>query len=141
MLVIGGFILMYIIGKPVVETIQYRVMGEQTEGRIIGFRGRGTSTSVFNENSGKSGSKNRSRRPVYRYPVTEGSLDSLDGYSKSTIIIPWMNFELNEKVNVVFDKNEPSNSFIFSIGIIFTDTFLLLLSLYMIKLGVTKRDN
>ena len=132
---------MYIIGKPVVETIQYRVMGEQTEGRIIGFRGRGTSTSVFNENSGKSGSKNRSRRPVYRYPVTEGSLDSLDGYSKSTIIIPWMNFELNEKVNVVFDKNEPSNSFIFSIGIIFTDTFLLLLSLYMIKLGVTKRDN
>lgn len=141
MLVIGGFILMYIIGKPVVETIQYRVMGEQTEGRIIGFRGRGTSTSVFNENTGKSGSKNRSRRPVYRYPVTEGSLDSLDGYSKSTIIIPWMNFELNEKVNVVFDKNEPSNSFIFSIGIIFTDTFLLLLSLYMIKLGVTKRDN
>jgi len=141
MLVIGGFILMYIIGKPVVETIQYRVMGEQTEGRIIGFRGRGTSTSVFNENSGKSGSKNRSRRPVYRYPVTEGSLDSLDGYSKSTIIIPWMNFELNEKVNVVFDKNEPSNSFIFNIGIIFTDTLLLLLSLYMIKLGVTKRDN
>lgn len=141
MLVIGGFILMYIIGKPVVETIQYRVMGEQTEGRIIGFRGRGTSTSVFYENTGKSGSKNRSRRPVYRYPVTEGSLDSLDGYSKSTIIIPWMNFELNEKVNVVFDKNEPSNSFIFSIGIIFTDTFLLLLSLYMIKLGVTKRDN
>lgn len=132
---------MYIIGKPVVETIQYRVMGEQTEGRIIGFRGRGTSTSVFYENTGKSGSKNRSRRPVYRYPVTEGSLDSLDGYSKSTIIIPWMNFELNEKVNVVFDKNEPSNSFIFSIGIIFTDTFLLLLSLYMIKLGVTKRDN
>ena len=132
---------MYIIGKPVVETIQYRVMGEQTEGRIIGFRGRGTSTSVFNENTGKSGSKNRSRRPVYRYPVTEGSLDSLDGYSKSTIIIPWMNFELNEKVNVVFDKNEPSNSFIFNIGIIFTDTLLLLLSLYMIKLGVTKRDN
>lgn len=141
MLVIGGFILMYIIGKPVVETIQYRVMGEQTEGRIIGFRGRGTSTSVFNENTGKSGSKNRSRRPVYRYPVTEGSLDSLDGYSKSTIIIPWMNFELNEKINVVFDKNEPSNSHIFSIGIIFTDTLLLLLSLYMIKLGVTKRDN
>lgn len=141
MLVIGGFILMYIIGKPVVETIQYRLMGEHSEGRIIGFRGRGTSTSVFTENTGKSGSKYRSRRPVYRYPVTEGSLDSLDGYSKSTIIIPWMNFELNEKVTVVFDKSEPSNSHIFSIGIVFTDTLLLLLCLYMIKLGVTRRDS
>jgi Protein of unknown function (DUF3592) len=141
LLVVGGFILMYIIGKPVVETIQYRAVGEHSEGRIIGFRGRGSSTSVFDENTGKSGSKHRSRRPVYRYPVTEGSLDSLDGYSKSTIIIPWMNFELNEKVTVVFDKSEPSKSHIFSMGIIFTDTLLLLLCLYMVKLGVTRRDS
>lgn len=141
LLVIGGFILIYIIGKPMVETIQYRFAGEHIDGRVIGFRGRGTSTSVFDENTGKSGNKHRSRRPVYRYPAASGSLDSLDGYAKSTIIFPWLNFELNEKVTVVFDKNDPSKSHIFSPGIFFTDTLLLLLSLYMVKLGVTKRDS
>jgi len=141
LLVIGGFILIYIIGKPMVETIQYRFGGEHIDGRVIGFRGRGTSTSVFDENTGKSGNKHRSRRPVYRYPAASGSLDSLDGYAKSTIIFPWLNFELNEKVTVVFDKNDPSKSHIFSPGIFFTDTLLLLLSLYMVKLGVTKRDS
>jgi len=141
LLVIGGFILIYIIGKPMVETIQYRFAGEHIDGRVIGFRGRGTSTSVFDENTGKSGNKHRSRRPVYRYPAASGSLDSLDGYAKSTIIFPWLNFELNEKVTVVFDKNDPSKSHIFSLGIFFTDTLLLLLSLYMVKLGVTKRDS
>ncbi len=141
LLVIGGFILIYIIRKPMVETIQYRFAGEHIDGRVIGFRGRGTSTSVFDENTGKSGNKHRSRRPVYRYPAASGSLDSLDGYAKSTIIFPWLNFELNEKVTVVFDKNDPSKSHIFSLGIFFTDTLLLLLSLYMVKLGVTKRDS
>ena len=141
LLVIGGFILIYIIGKPMVETIQYRFAGEHIDGRVIGFRGRGTSTSVFDENTGKSGNKHRSRRPVYRYPAASGSLDSLDGYAKSTIIFPWLNFELNEKVTVVFDKNDPSKSHIFSPGIFFTDTLLLLLSLYMVKLGVTRRDS
>jgi len=141
LLVIGGFILIYIIGKPVIETIQYRFAGEHIDGRVIGFRGRGTSTSVFDENTGKSGNKHRSRRPVYRYPAASGSLDSLDGYAKSTIIFPWLNFELNEKVTIVFDKNDPSKSYIFSLGIFFTDTLLLLLSLYMVKLGVTRRDS
>jgi len=141
LLVIGGFILLYIIGKPMVETIQYRFGGEHIEGRVIGFRGKGTSTTVFDENTGKSGKKHRARRPVYRYPAASGSLDSLDGYAKSTIIFPWLNFELNEKVTVVFDKADPSKSHIFSLGIFFTDTLLILLSLYMVKLGVTRRDS
>jgi len=85
--------------------------------------------------------ENQERSTVYRYPAASGSLDSLDGYAKSTIIFPWLNFELNEKVTVVFNKVDPSKSHIFSLGIFFTDTLLILLSLYMVKLGVTRRDS
>ncbi len=141
LLVVGGFILIYIIGKPMLETIQYKMSGESTTGKVIGFRGKGASNAVLEDNTGRSNGKQRSRRPVYRYPVTESSLDSLDGYAKSAIILPWMNFELNEKVTVVFDKVDPSRSHIFGMGIFFTDTLLILLSLYMAKLGVTKRNS
>lgn len=138
LLVLGGCLLAYIIGKPALETLQYRFSGQHVEGRIIGFRGRGTSTTIFEENAGKSGRKTRSRRAVYRYPTSEGSLDSLDGYSKSVILLPWLNFELNEKVSVVFPLKEPDNSHIFSIGCMLSDVVLLLLCLFMIKLGVTR---
>lgn len=140
LLVLGGILLIYIIGKPLTETINYRITGIHTEGRVIGFRGRGSSTTVFEENTGKSGKKSRSRRPVYRYQAIEGSLDSMDGYSKSTILLPWLNFELNDRVNVVFPKDDPARSHIFSLGIIATDLVLLLLCLFMIKLGIKKSN-
>lgn len=62
MLIFGGCILIYIIGKPVLETIQYRLSGQYAEGRVIGFRGRGSSITVFEENTSKHGKKIRSRR-------------------------------------------------------------------------------
>lgn len=138
LLVLGGIVLIYIIGKPMVETIQYQLTGSSVQGTIIGFRGSKTSTSVFAENTAKKRGKYRARRPVYRYPIKVGSLDSLDGYAKSTIIIPWLNFDLHENVKVVMDKNNPVKSHIFSPGIFFTDFLLLLLCLYMIKLGIKK---
>lgn len=138
MLILGGCILIYIIGKPVLETIQYRLSGQNAEGRVIGFRGRGSSITVFEENTSKHGKKARSRRPVYRFPVSVGSLDSLDAFSKSSILLPWLNFELNEKVSIVFKENEPDKSYIFSLGSLISDMVLLLLSGYMIKLGVTR---
>ena len=140
LLIAGGFVLIYIIGKPMVETIQYQVDGNKVKGIVIGFRGSKSSKSIYEDNTTKVGKKYKARRPVYRYPKVAGSLDSLQGYAKSTIILPWMNFELHEEVNVVMDKNDPSQSHIFSKGIFFTDCILILLSLYMVKLGIRKSD-
>jgi Protein of unknown function (DUF3592) len=140
MLVVGGFILLYIVGKPLAESIQYRFTGNSVEGKVIGFRGRGSSKTIFDDNTGQKGKHRVARRPVYRYPITEGSLDSLDGYAKSTVLIPWFNFESSEKVTVVFNKKNPKQSHIFSLGIIITDTLLILLCLYMVKLGLSKRQ-
>lgn len=125
---------MYIVGKPMTETIYNKFSGSVVEGRIIGFRGKGTSTAVLEQNYGK---KYKARRPVYRYPATMGSLDSLDGFSSSGILLPWLNFNLNDKVTVVFPENEPQKSHIYSIGIFFSDLVLLLLCLYMVKLGIS----
>ncbi|MBK6786017.1 MAG: hypothetical protein IPG79_21440 [Saprospiraceae bacterium] len=138
LLVAGGCVLLYIIGKPVVETLQYQINGESVKGIVIGFRGSKNSKTIFEENTAKYGKKHRARRPVYRYPIKSGSLDSLDGYAKSTIIFPWFNFELHEEVKVVMDKKVPSRSHIFSPGIFLTDFMLILLCLYMVKLGITR---
>ncbi len=138
LLILGGFILIYIIGKPMVETIQYRVRGNTVSGIVMGFRGSKSSKAIFEDNTAKKSKKYRSRRPVYRYPIKSGSLDSLDGYAKSTIILPWLNFNLGEKVCVVMDKYEPSRSHIFSLGVFITDFLLILLSLYMVKLGFSR---
>jgi hypothetical protein len=107
LLIAGGFVLIYIIGKPMVETIQYQLDGNKVKGIVIGFRGSKSSKSIFEDNTTKVGKKYKARRPVYRYPKVAGSLDSLQGYATSTIILPWMNFELHEEVNVVMDKNDP----------------------------------
>ena len=140
LLIAGRFVMIYIIGKPMVETIQYQLDGNKVKGIVIGFRGSKSSKSIFEDNTTKVGKKYKARRPVYRYPKVAGSLDSLQGYATSTIILPWMNFELHEEVNVVMDKNDPSQSHIFSKGIFFTDCILILLSLYMVKLGIRKSD-
>ena len=116
LLVIGGFILMYIIGKPVVETLQYQLSGNSVKGVVIGFRGSKSSKTVFDDNTA-------------------------NGYAKSTIIIPWLNFEMYEEVKVVMDKNDPTRSHIFSKGILMTDVILILLCLYMVKLGITRSDS
>ncbi|MBK8056015.1 MAG: hypothetical protein IPK35_22790 [Saprospiraceae bacterium] len=141
LLIAGGFILIFIIGKPMVETIQYQVSGNKVKGIVVGFRGSKSSKSIFEDNTSKVGKKYKARRPVYRYPKVAGSLDSLEGYARSTIILPWMNFDLNEEVTVVMDKNDPSQSHIFSIGVFFTDCILILLSLYMVKLGFRRSDS
>jgi hypothetical protein len=141
LLVMGGLFLLYIIGKPMVESIQYRFSGTNVTGKVIGFRGRGSSKTVFEDNTGRKGKHYRARRPVYRYPIKEGSLDSLDGYAKSTVLIPWFNFDLNERVTVVVNRDDASKSHVFSIGILFTDFILLLLCIYMVKLGITRPDS
>lgn len=141
LLIAGGFVLIYIIGKPMVETIQYQEDGNKVKGIVIGFRGSKSSKSIFEDNTAKVGKKYRARRPVYRYPIASGSLDSLEGFARSTVIFPWLNFNLHEEVTVVMDKGDPSQSHIFSIGVFFTDCILILLSLYMVKLGFRRSDS
>ncbi len=139
LLIAGGFILIYIIGMPMVETIQYRIKGIAVEGKVIGFRGSSkTSKTIFDDNIARIGKKHRARRPVYRYPIASGSLDSLEGFARSTVIFPWLNFDLHEEVTIVMDKSNPSRSHIFSKGIFLTDFILIFLCLYMIKLGITR---
>lgn len=139
MLVVGGLILLFITGRPLVEAIQYKWSGLSVEGRVIGFRGSKTSKTVFEENTAKKHKGRRSRRPVFRYPIAPTSLDSLDGFSKSVILIPMFNFELHDKVSVVMDKNDPEKAHIFSIGMLFSDFLLVAFSFFMMGLGFYKK--
>lgn len=140
LLVSGGLVLVFITGKPIVETLQYKWSGTTVEGRVIGFRGSGTSKTVFEDNTAKKHKGRRSRRPVFRYPIAPTSLDSLDGFSKSVILIPMFNYELHEKVNVVMDKNNPEKAYIYGLGIIFSDVLLVAFSFFMIGLGFYRRS-
>lgn len=137
--VVGGIILLYIVGKPFVEKWQFKFSGEHKEGIVIGFRGRGASKSILTENIGKSNGKSRSRRPVYRFPIAQNSLDSITAFSSSTVLIPWFNYRIGEKVTVVHRKGRPNLSHIFSFGIVITDMLMIFISLLMIYIGFYKR--
>ena len=139
LLITGGFILLYIIGNPLLEKIRYKWSGQTVEGRVIGFRGSKSSKTVFEKNTARKHKGRRSRRPVFRYPVAPASLDSLDGFSGSAILIPWFNYEINDKVEVVMHKDDPEKAHIFGIGLIFTDLLLLAFCVFMIFLGFYKR--
>ncbi|MBK8700751.1 MAG: hypothetical protein IPN29_14910 [Saprospiraceae bacterium] len=135
LLVAGGMLLAYIVGKPLAEKISYRIGGDVVTGRIIGFRGKGTSKAVLEDNTGRSNGNSKARRPVFRYPVSENSLDSLEGFSTSGILLPWFNYKLNEKVTVVKELKNPANAYIFGAGILLSDLLLLLLCIFMIRIG------
>ena len=61
LLIAGGFILIFIIGKPMVETIQYQVSGNKVKGIVVGFRGSKSSKSIFEDNTSKVGKKYKAR--------------------------------------------------------------------------------
>ena len=139
MLVMGGMILVFITGRPLMDKFSYKFSGVEVQGRIIGFRGSKSSKTIFEENTAKKTKGRRSRRPVFRYPIAPNSLDSLDGFSQSVILLPWMNYELNDKVEVVMDKDDPEKALIFGFGLILTDILLVLFSFFMVGLGLYRR--
>ncbi|MFM2392342.1 MAG: hypothetical protein RLZZ546_319 [Bacteroidota bacterium] len=141
LLVISGVILLYIIGKPFKEKIAYYISGEKVEGRIIGFRGRGSSHAILEEDSGVRKGKRKARRPVFKYPIHKESLDSIVGFSNTGIMVTFFNFHINEKVTVVKSKTNNEDAYLFSVGILFTDFLLLLLCCFMIYLGIVKKSN
>jgi Protein of unknown function (DUF3592) len=134
-----GAWLLYLFGKDVIKPIQYKFSGEQVTGRIEGFiAGRGSGT-VVTDNSGIRKGKTKARRPVFRYPIVQGSKDSLSSRQGSGVLFIIFQYELNEPVTVVFQKDNPADAYIFSLMTIFTSFLLTLLALYMLKIGITGR--
>ena len=134
-----GLFTAYTFGRTTFEPILYRVTGTAVQGRISGFLAGRNSPSVQLDPDGVRKGKNRARRPVFVYPTSTGSADSLEGRSSSAGIIMLGNYKLNERVTVVFKENSPENAHIFGFQLILTSFFVLLLGLYMLRIGLIGR--
>ncbi len=131
-----GLFTTYTFGRDAIEPIWHRISGVHVEGRISGFLAGRNSPSVQREPDGVRNGKRRARRPVFRYPA---ALDSLEGRSRTSVFLPFINYKLNERVTVVFDKNNPGNAHIFGAQLIGMALLVTLLGLYMIRIGVLSK--
>lgn len=132
-----GLFLGYIFGGAAFKTIWYRIGGSNTEGRVIGFvAGRGR--SIQEKSTGVRKGKTRARRPAFRF-AAPGSSDSLTVKSGTGALFTFSQYELNERVPVVFSRDNPEDAYIFGFQIIIAQLLCLLFALYMIKIGVTGR--
>ena len=127
-------------GKDAFLPVWHKITGVSVEGRIIGFLAGGTrSTTVLQESTGVRKGKRKSRRPVFRYPVAPGSADSLEAHSSVGTFQIFGTFETGDKVPVVFAKSEPANARIFNIQMMFISLLVVLLGLYMLRIGILGR--
>lgn len=131
-----GAWLTYYFSQEVIKPIQYKISGEQTTGRIEGFVA-GRNGSMQPESSGIRNGRRKARRPVFRYPIS--STDSVSSRNGSGVVFNIFQYELNEKVQVVFPKNDPKDGYIFSFMPIFASTLLTLFGIFMMYLGVARR--
>lgn len=132
-----GLFLGYVFGGSALKTIWYRASAEQAEGRVIGFvAGRGR--SIQTESTGVRKGKRRARRPAFTF-LPAGATDSLTVKSNTGALLTFTQYELHEKVKVVYRKDKPEDAYIFGVQIIITQLLCLLLALYMIKIGITGR--
>lgn len=138
LLVAGGLLLLFIIGKPVMNTFINKIAGQSVEGVVIGFRGKGSSKAILESGDGKYKHKKKARRPVVKYTKVPGSLDSLVLFSKSTALFAFLNFEKGDVVEVVFSKNNKGDASIWSLRTMFTDLILVGFCFFMIWLGFKK---
>jgi hypothetical protein len=134
-----GIWLAYLFGNDMQKTIRYKIGGVSVTGRIEGFLAGRNSTTVQTDNSGVRRGKRKARRPVYRYPTTSNATDSLSASKGSGVLFFVFQYEMDEKVNVVFPKDNPSDAYIFNFASLFGSLLPLLFSIYMIKIGVTGR--
>lgn len=130
----------YVFGISMAKTIWYRVAGRVVEGRVTGFLAGRNSPSVQQGSTGVRNGKRKARRPVYRYPVSENSADSLTGRSNVATFFTFSQFDLNEPVTVVFDPDHPQDSFIFNWQLLLSGFLLILFGLYVLYMGVTGRN-
>jgi Protein of unknown function (DUF3592) len=137
-LVLLGLWLAYQFGRDVVKPLHYKMTGEQVEGRVEGFLAGRFSPSMQPENTGMRNGKRKARRPVFRYPIALNSSDSLSGRNGSGVLFTFFQYNLNEKVTVVFPKNDPKDGYILSFSTIFVSFILFLFGLFMAYLGVAR---
>lgn len=131
-----GLFITYTFGRDTVEPIWFRLSGQCVEGRISGFLAGRVSPSVQREPQGVRKGKTRARRPVFTYPLAPGAIDSLEGRSSTSAFLMFGNYELNERVTVVFAKNAPTHAHIFGKQLLLSAFLATLFGLYMIRMGV-----
>jgi Protein of unknown function (DUF3592) len=131
-----GLFVCYVFGGSALKTIGYRFTGESVQGKVIGFMNARRGTTVFQEGVSNTG-KRRARRPVFQYPVAAGSTDSLTVKSSTGVFFSFTQYDLNEKVTVVFSKNDPQDAYLFGFQVLLMQLLVLLLGLYMLKIGIT----
>jgi hypothetical protein len=139
-LLIGlGLFLTYTFGKDALLPMYYRVTGTVVEGRISGFlAGRG-SQSVQRGSDGVRNGKRRARRPAFVYPTAPGGRDSLEGRASTGAFFTFSNYELNERVTVVYNPRDPTDAYIIGFQIFIGALLCVLLALYALKIGITGR--
>ena len=98
--------------------VHNRFFGVAVQGKIIGFLAGLYSPSVQLENTAQRNGRRIARRPVFYYPVAPGSSQYLSGQAKTSFVPSWSPYELNEKVTIVFPKNHPEESYLFSFSTI-----------------------
>jgi hypothetical protein len=135
-----GLWLTYYFGTDTLKPIVYRMSGECVTGRIEGFLAGKYNPSVQPESTGIRNGNNKARRPVFRYPIAPKATDSLSGRQGSGILFPLLQYNLHEKVTVVFPKNNPKDAYIFNFMTILVSFLLTLFSLYMVKMGLMGSD-
>lgn len=133
----GAFIL-YIFGGNLFKTFAYRLTGEAVEGRIVGFSAGRNGKTIVEDGSGVRNGKRKARRPFFRYPIREGSTDSLTERSdvSATIIA---NYEIGEAVTVVFSKSNPQDSYLFGIQMIMMNLLVSFVGVFALYMGVSGR--
>jgi hypothetical protein len=134
-----GLFLTYTFGKEALQPFEQRATGVCVQGRISGFLAGRNAPSVQREPDGVRKGKRRARRPVYVYPTAPGSRDSLEARSSTSATILFGNYDLNDRVTVVFDRENPANAHIWGFQVIAIAFVLVLFGLYMIRLGVLWR--
>ena len=133
-----GLWLSYHFGSDVLKPFYYKITGEQAVGRVEGFLAGRYNPSVQLENSGVRNGRLKARRPVFRYPIASNSRDSVSSSNGSGVMYLLFQYDLNDKVSVVFPKNNPKDGYIFGFMSIFVSFLLFLFGLYMAYLGVGK---
>ncbi len=131
-----GLFTIYSFGFPVAKTLWYRTSGKVVEGRVSGFLAGRNSPSVQQEPTGVRKGKRRARRPVFRYYAGGTTADSLTGRSNISTLFTFSQFEINEPVTIVFDPNNPQDSYLYNWQLLLMDLLLVLFGLYMVAIGI-----
>lgn len=122
-----GLFLCVKFGDDTVKPVWYRVAGVVVEGRISGF---------LSGNYNRSG-RSQTRPPTFTYPASPDSAALLAGQSDAPPL--FSAYALEEKVTVVFPKENPQDAYIFSFQLVSMSALIFLLGAYAILIGVRER--